>query len=511
MGIPRYFGQVVRGLSTASGVGPVVLEGSAEIAPAVSGASHLCIDFNGMIYPALRRVEAAADGEGHPPREEIFAEVWRDLEALHRRIPAPHVFVAHDGVCPYAKVVQQRKRRLLRHLDPVDPPRPGSFDTAHVSPGTDFTADLVRFMHRRCAERGWRYSGADEPGEGEHKIFRWLSHQRWLDPASVSSVAVHGLDADILVLSMLWTLGGGDGTPTFVMRDDGDDSDDDRNQTCVDVLALRRAIHARAADLVDGEVGDEEIVVREYAFLMSTCGNDFLPRVPGMEVSPGTCDALLRTIAPADAPRAIGPDDRVDDGALLDIIDRLAEGEDGRVLSANERYLRGPGKELPVSPLAYRIRDARRGWRAEYHAWMCGASDPGTVAATACDFVRGMKFVWAYYTGNGEGLDWRWHYPWPHAPSFRDIANALASTTDATDATNPGPARPPITADEQLLAIIPAASAETVVPGRLRERYRAIEHYHPRSCRVCTWGVRRFHEVLPVLPVLPAPAEVSSR
>jgi len=486
MGIPRYFGSVVRELGVVSDGVPA----------RAAAASHLCVDFNGVIYPALRRAEGEARAAGEAlANERVYAEVWRDLEAFHSRVPAARVFVAHDGVCPYAKVVQQRKRRLLRHLDPYEPPAPGAFDTAHVSPGTAFTEGLVRFMHARCAERGWYYSGADEPGEGEHKMFQWLTRRRRVGDA-IDSVVIHGLDADILVLSMLWTSRrAGAGAPTFVVREDGDAT------TCVDVAALRREIHTRVSP-----DAPEEWCVRSYCFLMSVCGNDFLPRVPGMEVSPDTCDEIASALATLVARSRATPDLATDAGALFELVSDLADAEDARVAAANARYLglatararRGEAAP-PVSPLAYAIRRARAGWRPEYHAWMCGTPDPGTVAEVARAYLTGMTFVWEYYDRNGDGLDWRWHYPWPHAPSFRDLANLLSGGAPET---RRAPA-PPISARQQLLAITPAASADAVVPPVLRDAYARVSAYHPRSCRVCTWGVRRFHEVVPVLPIIP--------
>ena len=86
-------------------------------------------------------------------------------ELLTKTVRAKKVYIAFDGLVPYAKMVQQRYRRMRRGDT-------GPFDKHQISPGTPFMKELaytLKFMYPDIV-----VSDTLEPGEGEHKIFTWL-------------------------------------------------------------------------------------------------------------------------------------------------------------------------------------------------------------------------------------------------------------------------------------------------------------------------------------------------
>ncbi len=105
-------------------------------------------------------------------------------------VRAKKVYVAFDGLVPYAKMVQQRYRRMRRG-------ETGDFDKHQISPGTPYMrelADTLRFMYPEVI-----VSDTLEPGEGEHKIFTWL---RTLPENERKTTAIYGLDADLVVIAL---------------------------------------------------------------------------------------------------------------------------------------------------------------------------------------------------------------------------------------------------------------------------------------------------------------------
>ena len=105
-------------------------------------------------------------------------------------VRAKKVYVAFDGLVPYAKMVQQRYRRMRRG-------ETGAFDKHQISPGTPYmreVADTLRFMYPELI-----VSDTLEPGEGEHKIFTWL---RSLPTDERKTTVIYGLDADLLVIAL---------------------------------------------------------------------------------------------------------------------------------------------------------------------------------------------------------------------------------------------------------------------------------------------------------------------
>lgn len=138
----------------------------------------LAIDFNCFIHHFLR---------AENPIGSIVVAVH---ELLVNSIHAKRVYIAFDGLVPYAKMVQQRYRRM-RKQDVSD------FDRHQISPGTPFMkelADTLRFMFRDVL-----VSDTLEPGEGEHKIFTWL---RTLPQDERREICIYGLDADLVVIAL---------------------------------------------------------------------------------------------------------------------------------------------------------------------------------------------------------------------------------------------------------------------------------------------------------------------
>lgn len=138
----------------------------------------LGIDFNCFLHKYLR--------EDNPVGSIVAA--LEDL--LTQVVRAKHVYIAFDGLVPYAKMVQQRYRRMRKG-------EVTGFDKHQISPGTPFMKDLaetLKFLYPNVT-----ISGTDEPGEGEHKIFLWL---RSLPASERKRICIYGLDADLVLIAI---------------------------------------------------------------------------------------------------------------------------------------------------------------------------------------------------------------------------------------------------------------------------------------------------------------------
>ena len=139
---------------------------------------RLGIDFNCFLHKYLR--------EDNPVGSIVVA--LEDL--LTNVVRAKQVYIAFDGLVPYAKMVQQRYRRMRKG-------EVTGFDKHQISPGTPFMKDLaetLKFLYPNIV-----ISGTDEPGEGEHKIFQWL---RTSPPEERKRICIYGLDADLVLIAI---------------------------------------------------------------------------------------------------------------------------------------------------------------------------------------------------------------------------------------------------------------------------------------------------------------------
>jgi 5'-3' exonuclease len=106
-------------------------------------------------------------------------------------VRAKKVYIAFDGLVPYAKIVQQRYRRFRK------PDCESSFDKHQISPGTPYMrelADTLRILFPHVI-----VSDTTERGEGEHKIFQWV---RTLPTEERRNICIYGLDADLVLIAL---------------------------------------------------------------------------------------------------------------------------------------------------------------------------------------------------------------------------------------------------------------------------------------------------------------------
>lgn len=169
MGIPYYFASLLRTHKHA------VQSVRMKIEPDI-----LAIDFNCLIHFYL-------DDEN--PVESVLAGLQMILNDICN--PTKHLYIAMDGLVPYAKIVQQRYRRMkINKETPV-------FDRNQISPDTPYMKELAQAV--RAKFPNVLLSDTGEPGEGEHKIFRWL---KALESSQRKNVCIYGLDADLILLCM---------------------------------------------------------------------------------------------------------------------------------------------------------------------------------------------------------------------------------------------------------------------------------------------------------------------
>lgn len=169
MGIPYYVASLIRAhkhIERKCNAGPVEVD-------------VLGIDFNCFIHRYLND-------------ENPIGSIMLALDDLLTRVVrAKHVYLAFDGLVPYAKMVQQRYRRMM------EPGNGTGFDRQQISPATPFMKELAKTI--RIMFREILVSDTLEPGEGEHKIFQWLQQ---LPKKDRKEICIYGLDADLVLISI---------------------------------------------------------------------------------------------------------------------------------------------------------------------------------------------------------------------------------------------------------------------------------------------------------------------
>jgi 5'-3' exonuclease len=348
MGIPFYFVSLIKAHKT------IVSRVKTRLEPNV-----LAIDFNCLIHTYM---------DDSRPIESI-------LEALNTLLvetctPRNHLYIAMDGLVPYAKIVQQRYRRFrIAEGTPV-------FDRNQISPGTPYMKELdaavrARFPHAIM-------SSTEVPGEGEHKLFEWL---KTLALAERQNTCVYGLDADLILLSLA------------------------QSKLCsLSLLRENQSFQSKVEGYSTMNITDLAtrlpIPVRQYVALCVLCfGNDFMSAIGMFSLREGGHDRALECYLQSGSPDLTTIKGR-------QVFLQTAATQEMKFYKERVRSRERPTERTILS------EDAKH-FEARYNLHILDGTT--NIAQVVQSFWKTFHWTLHYFCEN-ECLDWNWVYPYPEAP-----------------------------------------------------------------------------------------------
>lgn len=523
MGIPSYYRQLLQDVPEL-----VIKQHPTD------ALSWLFMDYNGLIYHCLQRADV-------PPYSETNREEWETafleivvsstLWMIRQVAPTVGVFFAMDGVVPMAKMRQQRLRRFtsvwLRTHDASQKAEKAEktdrWDTNAITPGTVFMTRLRQRLERMIREHGtatWHLSSSDEPGEGEHKIL-----SAWRTGAYQGSVAVYGLDADLIVLSLLGMETAGR-SQIWLFREEPPQAHSASPQEG-GVGALRAptmewfSVHALRSWLIrEVAPASHRNFLLSYMMAMSFLGNDFLPRSIGLTLRQEGHSVLIDALhlLLSQGTSLVCPDTlEIREDGLLRLLRMFASQEEIHIAHAlfqkqrQARYVdRVPlgDKDWPLTQNeeAFLLRGKDTlipGWQELYRTTFF----PGQEISRICsEYLYGIQWNWAYYTGRYEEVCFNWYYPFTLPPLWTWLCAETCPSFPRTVQVRVTDIRPV----EQLAAVLPLESWGLIPPCAERSLPLLAPYWFPTSFSFHSVGKRFFWECEAMIPI-PSILEVKRR
>lgn len=387
MGIPFYFASLIK--AHAGIVQSVKRNQPREV-------DVFGIDFNCLIHRYLKD-------------EEPILSVIEALDYILKNFcKAKQVIIALDGLVPYAKIVQQRYRRMRLK-------EPAAFDRNQISPDTPYMRELEQAVRARFPYAV--LSPTTEPGEGEHKLITEL--KKIPEPAR-RSICIYGLDADLILICLKHSK-----------------------------LALKMTLMRESAEFNDPKLKQAEFAtlntqtllqqvpmpIDQYIALSILCfGNDFMPNLAMFSLREDGYDRALHLYQECKSPNLLTREGRTmflkycafkEMGVLKERIGLRKRPE--------EKGLVGRDASLFSKKYGLHILD--------------GVSDMAPVVE-----AYWKTFEWTmYYFENSAPLNWDWVYPYSDAPLIADIVKYKVPEPET-----PSPLKFHVT--NQLQFIMPKAS-----------------------------------------------------
>lgn len=454
-----------------------------------------CMDFNGTIHPVCAKL---ATNNEEQMIHALYAKVESDIDHLKPQ----KTYICVDGVVPLAKMIQQRKRRYLsvfkNKIDNVDP----LWDTNAITPGTEFMQKLNTYFKKQIRYNTLAteiyFSGSDEHGEGEHKIFSKLKSE-----TSDKSIVINGLDADLIILCLL-----SNRNNIFLMRESGD------SETYLHIDNLRTAIieELRKQWNLSSTVNINDII-ESYCVMCSLLGNDFIPhlltlnlKADGLQKLTNITGIVYQTFG------LLVQDSVINYMALSEILQHLAKTEDKDIYIATEKYIKYKHHDSCVNSEFYAIKNKDNvadkiysdieKWRHTYykHLFNTNIAIDSYVINMACyQYITGIYWTYAYYKQKSH--DNTWYYPYEYPPSIKDIANFTLG--------NNAPAmvnkQVSLTSVMQLMIVLPHESKhliDTRYQKFMEDTKYGLYHLYPKSYPIRTYLKTHLWECAPYLPII---------
>jgi hypothetical protein len=219
--------------------------------------------------------------------------------------PTELIYIAVDGVAPIAKINQQRKRRYKSVLDneymvelnkKYNKNKNDNWSNIVITPGTEFMIKLDDRLNKFIKLEKYKnikiiYSSYKEPGEGEHKIIRYIKNIN-----NKKTHIIYGLDADLIFLAMSAYSSNHN---IYLLREydhiksvNKPITEDINERLCY--LSIENVINTynefilnklnENADILDIDFTIKYDFSKDFIIICFILGNDFIPNIPSINI-----------------------------------------------------------------------------------------------------------------------------------------------------------------------------------------------------------------------------------
>ena len=530
MGIPSYFSHIIRNYSN------IVRSLKFFTSQPSFRFEHLFMDCNSIVYDVVHTIDARVNsGEISTDADFdtlIIQDVIKRLDEYIAFInPSNTIFIAFDGVAPFAKMEQQRTRRyksaFINNIQFNSTSNKFTWNTSAITPGTMFMDKLTKHINYyfKNAEPKYRVrtiitSCSDIPGEGEHKVYSYIRSNHLIN----QNIAIYGLDSDLIMLSIyhleycknIYIFRE---APEFLKNSIPIETrrENEKDPHFLDIRLLSTSI------LSNMNCQNQHLDrIDDYVFLCFLLGNDFLPHFPAMNIRTHGIDVLLDMYrshigAHHDTFLVSRKQGKIFWKNLSLLINEIAKKE--RDFLLNEYFLRDKldNRKYPETtpqekeqifvnaPVLYRqvekyICPTENNWEDRYYKVLFSTNrKPNNIKPICINYLEGLEWVFLYYTRDCP--NWKWKYNHHYPPLFVDLCKYVPHfDTHFLSAVVTSNSERPFSSHVQLSYVLPQAKLDLLpkdIERFLKTNYKEL---YPEKYDFCWAFCRYLWEAHPLLP-----------
>ena len=390
---------------------------------------------------------------------------------------------------------------LERERDKTEEKEVSSFDSNSISPGTKFMDHLTKYVEwyiRKRVTESWAFevifSNEKVCGEGEHKCYQFI--RKFGVPTE--TYCIHGMDADLIMLSM------GTQLPSFwILREEPNRRDVEFY--AIDVADARRELVEMMRWQGKDYTYDDRSAINDFIFMCFTVGNDFLPHIPAIEIIQNGIEFMLDVYkntgsAYGHLTETTTSGLRFRKKALAVFLGTVSQYEKGVLedkLTQKDKFFPDTLLERYASVKEGKWELDLESYRNAYYREKVGISEE-KLEKFSHEYLEGMQWVLTYYS---QGVpSWTWKFPYHYAP-FSSTITKYVESFSFRDYAPSNPSTPFF----QLLSILPPKSA-SLLPAPLNSLLASPESplapYCPEKVEVDLSGKRQSWEGVVLLPMI---------
>lgn len=498
----------------------------------------LFMDFNCLIYHCLHREDMSVY-QGDSFKDEWETQLCDSvvkycLKVIREVNPKSGVFIAIDGVVPMAKMRQQRLRRFksIWLSQTSDNNTSNTWDRNSITPGTNFMKKLhihLETMIKKHGKKTWKLSSSDEPGEGEHKII-----SEWRKGDYKGNFAVYGLDADLIILSLLGHEQCQLNNKVWLFREEVNAGKITYNSLGEEIFEWFSIIALRDWLSIEfrSDILKQRAFILNYCFAMSILGNDFLPSSLGLKIREDGHSELLDIIQTLTTKniQLIHPDTlTISFEDLKTLFTVLSTDEEIRIqkyvhkkhMIARNLGQNQEGAEFKLGdnnwPLSHieeqslvSGKQLHSNWKERYitHFFNGFSFNKNDINKICKEYLYGIQWIWAYYTGSYDNVCFNWFYPFNLPPLWESLRTYLNEYQLLPNFPNKVLVKSSdICPSEQLALVLPLESWSLIPECKEKMLPMLAPQFYPSAFSFESIGKRYFWECESQIP-LPSILEV---
>jgi len=443
------------------------------------------IDFNGIIHN-----EAIKENN----EDKLICNLWDKINYYNNHYKPDKLIICIDGVAPFAKIIQQRKRRYLTiYKNKIDKIL-SKWDTNAISPGTNFMNKLNNYIELNNKE--FIFSSSNDAGEGEHKIFDIINKLGEIE----GSIIINGLDADLIILSLM-----SGKNNIYLMRENK------QQLTYVNIDNLKQAIISELKPkwLIENDID----LIESYCVMCSILGNDFIPHILNLNIKSGGLDKLISITEKAiKTYGSLVENNKINQPTLADIFNSISENEDNEIISLINKEIERKPRDFTLQSQEYAIKNKdqvlfdmynnSKKWRYYYYKRLFDINmniDSLSISIASYNYIKGIYWTYNYY--KRFDLDYEWYYPYNYPPTTKDINNYLKVNIIEPIIKNGTFLQPKY----QLLLILPIQSMQLLdisTQKYMTDISLGLKHLYPIKYNIHTLFKTHLWECCPILPII---------